>query len=108
MRLRVVESSVGRVTRSRSLLTVETQMPDNRATVRQQMEAWFTAQARRMFAEHLKACYAGIAHWGLPMPALSIRPVAAWWGSLTPKRHIDAESQAYLGTYRADRLRDPA
>lgn len=85
LRLRVLESSINRVTRSRNILTIETHQPTDRAVVGQQVEGWFTAQAGRIFAERLEACYARIAHWGLPMPTLAIRAMKARWGSLTPK-----------------------
>jgi len=88
LRLRVLESTIDRVTRSRNILTIETHKPTDRAVVGQQVEGWFTAQAGRIFAERLKACYARIAHWDLPMPTLAIRAMKARWGSLTPKGTI--------------------
>lgn len=68
IRLKVVESSVSRITRSRTVLTVENPTPQDRATVGQQVEHWFDAQAARVFAQRLEGCYLRIAYWGLPKP----------------------------------------
>lgn len=85
LRLRVIESSIVRVTRSRYILTVETYKTEDRIAIGQQVEGWFTAQAERVFAERMEACYARVVHWGLSMPILSVRTMKARWGSLTPK-----------------------
>jgi hypothetical protein len=85
LRLKVVESGVARVTRSRSTLMVEVLDPQDTHTVGQMVEAWFDVQAMRIFAERLDLCYKRIAHWELPKPTLKVRPMKARWGSLTPK-----------------------
>jgi predicted metal-dependent hydrolase len=85
LRLKVIESSVARVRRSRTILTVETSEPTNHLTVGQQVENWFDAHAARIFTERLEVCFSRVAHWGCPIPKLSIRPMKARWGSLTPK-----------------------
>ncbi|MDX1990806.1 MAG: YgjP-like metallopeptidase domain-containing protein [bacterium] len=84
-RLKVVESTIVRVIRSRNDLRVEIPIPTDTFAVQQQLDAWFLAQAERIFAERLTHCFARVAHWDVEKPVLRIRPMKARWGSLTPK-----------------------
>lgn len=85
LRLKVVESSVTRVVRSRTQLRVETPFPNDPYTVGNTVESWFDEQAARVFSERLHACFSRIEHWGMAAPRLSVRAMKARWGSLTPK-----------------------
>lgn len=85
LELRVISAARKRVRRSSGLLMVETPAPLDRAAVGQQVERWYTAQAKRVFAERLDVCYARVAHWGLPKPALRLRAMKTRWGSLSAK-----------------------
>ena len=85
LRLKVVESSVARVTRSLALLRVETPFPNDPHVVGHSVENWFDAQAARVFSERLHVCFSRVEHWGMAVPRLSVRAMKARWGSLTPK-----------------------
>lgn len=84
-RLKVVESPVERVIRSRGILTVETRTPQDGVQVGERLERWFAHQAQRVFAERLEACTLHITHWLIEKPRLVIRPMKARWGSMTAK-----------------------
>ena len=84
-RLKVVESPVERVIRSRDTLTVETRTPQDRTQVGEQVERWFVHQTERVFAERLEACCLRITHWLVEKPRLVIRPMKARWGSMTAR-----------------------
>jgi hypothetical protein len=84
-RLKVVESQVERVVRSRGMLTVETRTPQDGAHVGELVERWFAHQAERVFTQRLEACSLRITHWLVEKPRLVIRPMKARWGSMTAK-----------------------
>lgn len=84
-RLKVIESSIERVTRSRSLLMVETRTPQDPVHTGDLVEGWFAHQAERIFATRLETCLLRLAHWTLDKPKLVIRPMKLRWGSITPR-----------------------
>jgi len=84
-RLKVIESAVERVTRSRTLLMVETRTPQDQVHTGALVDGWFAHQAERVFAARLEACWLRVAHWGLDKPKLVIRPMKLRWGSMTPR-----------------------
>jgi len=84
-RLKVIESSIERVTRSRSLLMVETRTPQDPVHTGDLVEGWFAHQAERIFATRLDTCLLRLTHWTLDKPKLVIRPMKLRWGSMTPR-----------------------
>lgn len=91
-RLKVRESPVERVSRSRTLIIVESRTPEDGQAVGAQLENWFEAQARRVFYERLDECYRRVAHWKVDKPRLSVRPMKLRWGSLTAKGTLTLHS----------------
>jgi hypothetical protein len=50
--------------------------------VQRVLERWYRAEAQRIFAERLAACWPQIAHLDVPFPTLSIRRMTTRWGAV--------------------------
>ena len=90
-RLKVVESESGTeepVKRDRNFITVH--VPDKAGTehVRELLDDWYHAHARRLFRERLDACFPKMEHVGVPYPELAVRAMRSRWGSCSPKGRI--------------------
>ena len=90
-RLKVVESESGTqelVKRDRNFITVH--VPDKADTerVRELLDDWYHAHARRVFRERLDACFPKMEHVGVPYPELAVRAMRSRWGSCSPKGRI--------------------
>lgn len=59
-----------------------TQLADDR-TVRKRVAAWYSRQARQVFAERLQACLADFRPEGVSGPELTVRRLTHRWGSMS-------------------------
>lgn len=103
-RLKVVEGSPEGVKLSRGWLYIQATDKRDTERVRQLLDGWYAAQARRVFPERLSAMLPRVQLLGVTeRPALSIKPLVARWGSCSgsgsitlnlrlmqvPKQYID-------------------
>jgi predicted metal-dependent hydrolase len=76
------------VTQTRSSLEVAVDKPGDPARVRELLDAWYLAQAERVFSERLAACYPKVQHLGLPYPRLVVRELRTRWGNCDADERI--------------------
>ncbi|HYF66195.1 MAG TPA: SprT family zinc-dependent metalloprotease, partial [Herpetosiphonaceae bacterium] len=86
-RLRVLAGAAERVALDgEHLLVVARDTAPDR--VERLLAAWYRAEAARIFAERLAACFPLVAGWGVAYPRLSVRRMRARWGSCGASGHI--------------------
>jgi len=102
-RLKVVEDPRNGVKLARGYLHISTPDRADTARVKGLLDAWYQAQATRVFRERLRALVPLFSHLGVAEPTLTIKPLRARWGSCggtgvitlnraliqAPKPHID-------------------
>ena len=79
-RLKVLESPKDIVKPTRGWLRVYARDADP-ARIKRLVQAWYRAQAQRVFAARLERCYLRVQHLGFPCPALTVREMQNRWGS---------------------------
>lgn len=86
-RLKVLDGTPEQATLGRTdlFVTVRNKEPQR---VRQVLEQWYRAEAQRVFAEQLQACFGRVAYLGVAYPVLSIRRMKTRWGSCGRNGHI--------------------
>ena len=82
-RLKVIKNHPHVVKLARGYLYVYTPKPHDRPQIQQLVEAWYTAQAQRVFPERLRAMLPRFAHLGVSEPELVVKLLDARWGSCT-------------------------
>ena len=87
-RLRVERAEEDSVRCLRGYLTVATRTEPGSERVKELLESWYRAHARRVFGEQLAACHKRIAKYGVPLPTLTIKRMARRWGSFSSARRI--------------------
>lgn len=87
VRLRVLPGAADRVSLDGDELLVIARDPAP-ARVERLLAGWYRAEAARVFAERLAACFPLVAAWGVAAPRLSVRQMRARWGSCGASGHI--------------------
>ena len=87
-RLKVVEDVEEGIWLSRSFIYVHTHDRANTERVKLLLHDWYRAQAKRVFAERLAACYPKVEHLGVAYPDLLIRVMRSRWGSTSPAGRV--------------------
>jgi len=86
--LKVESGLIARVRLTRDHLIVQTPDVSDKAHIAAVIDAWYRRHAERIFAVLLTDCYPRVAAFGVPFPALSIRPMKTKWGSCTSKGRV--------------------
>ncbi len=80
LRLNVIVGAPEGVTLTNSEVIVAARDRDPRR-VQRILETWFRAEAKRIFAKRIEACWKRVEHLGLERPTLEVRRMKSRWGS---------------------------
>jgi predicted metal-dependent hydrolase len=61
---------------------------DTPSVVQKLLEAWYRAEAKRIFSSRMAACFPRLAHLQVAYPTLSVRRMKARWGSCSSTGNI--------------------
>lgn len=87
-RLKVIQADYEQVKLTRGQLEVHTLDKRDTAKIREQVEAWYLWQARRVFRQQMREMFKRFHAFDLAYPKLQIRALKARWGSCTPSGNI--------------------
>lgn len=87
-RLKVEQTEEDSIRCLRGYLMVTTRAEPASERVKELLESWYRAHARRVFGEQLAVCHKRVAKHGVPLPTLTIRRMARRWGSFSSARRI--------------------
>jgi len=99
-RLKVVEDPIERVVLTRGWLTVGVHSSGDNRRVQALLVTWYRAQAERVFAERLAACYPKVEAPGVPQPTLRVALMKTRWGSCSSKGRITLNLKLIQAPYR--------
>ncbi len=83
LRLSLRSDEASRVHVEGMLLVVGGAELTDHSTIRKRVSAWYSSQARQIFAERLQACLADFAPEGISSPKLTVRRLTHRWGSMS-------------------------